>query len=146
MSVNFAELLDTPIEDAKRPPTLPRGSYHGMIKSFEFDESKEKKTPLVRYQVGLTAATENVDEEALTEIDLSKRQMPYEFYITEDSKYRLREFLEAMGISIAGRKFKEAIGDVVGEAVLVDVEHNPNRKDPAAPPFARIASIGPDKS
>ena len=56
--VDFSALLSKPADEIKRPPALPAGTYKGIIKTHKFDESSEKKTPYVRFDVKFTGGSE----------------------------------------------------------------------------------------
>lgn len=140
---NFSELLSKPLDDVKRPPTLPAGTYHGFIKSYEPGESSEKKTPYVRFNFTVTSAGDDIDPRDLTgedgrPIDLSKKQLRRDFYMTADAEYRLKEFLESMKIPTKGRTWASSLPETINQAVILDVIQRPNRDKPTDPPFAEV--------
>lgn len=146
MAVDFGQLLNVPADDIKAPPTLPAGLYRGFVKSTDFGTSKNKGTPYVRFNLAFTEATEGVDQDALTEVDLSKVTKTFDFFITEDARYRLKDFLVGLGIQSAGRQLSEMVPEAVGENVLINIVHDLNRDDPEKPPYARVSDVKPDKS
>ena len=141
MSVDFKSLLSKPADHVKAPQPLPAGTYHGMIKSFEFKESKEKKTPYVQFSLVLNSAGEDIDPSDLTDVDLSKKSLRKDFYLTDDSAYRLKEFTDSCNIPAKGRSLGELIQDCVGQAVLVEVTQRLNPKDPTAPAFNDVNTL-----
>lgn len=122
---NFNELLQIPADSIKKPPTLPAGTYFGLIKGgaggkdYEFGESKEKKTPFVRYFLSLTEAGQDVDPGQLAEVDLTKKVLRKDFYLTPDSMFRLKDFIASTGVSTAGRTLQEIIPEAVGKRVII---------------------------
>jgi hypothetical protein len=143
MTVDFSALLSTPMDDIKRPPPLPAGNYLGRVTKYEFLESTEKKTPFVRYSVSVESAGSDIDPADLTDIDLSKKQLRSDFYLTPDALYRLTEFLEGLGIEKTGRTLAEAIPEAIGISVAFTVTQRMNTRDPKSPPFNEISDIGP---
>lgn len=142
MAVDFSSLLNKPTDDIKRPPSLPAGSYFGIIEKHAFDESREKKTPYVSYTVKLTGEYgEDVDLEAVQGIEISKRTMRKDFYLTEDALWRLKEFLESCNIPMAGRSLGETIPEAVNCRVLCEVSSQLDRRDPEAPPRNQIEKM-----
>ena len=117
---DFRELLAKPMDDVKRPPALPAGVYHGVVSNHEFGTSSRKQTPFVRYTYTLQSLHEG-DEANLEGIDLSKRNPASTFYITEDALYRLKDFLESVGVSVGGRAVSECIPEAMNARVLVTI-------------------------
>jgi hypothetical protein len=140
-SPDFRSLLQKPADEIKRPPVLPAGTYHGIVSKYEFLESKEKKTPFVRFSLGLRSAGEDVDAEEIKEVDLSTRQLRRDYFITEDALYRLKEFLESLGIAMSGRPLAECIPDALNQSVIIEVVQQLNPRDPTAPPFNDVKAI-----
>ncbi len=128
MTVDFAVLMNKPVEDAERPKAAPAGTYLAGIISHEFGTSTKKGTPYCRFNFQLLAAQDDVDEEALDEAGgvefLNKKRMRYEFYLTDDAMFRLREFLEeALELSCSGRNFDEVVPETANMQVLVNIVH-----------------------
>lgn len=140
--VDFSQLLRKPAGEAKRPPILPAGDYEALIKSFEPGESRQKKTPFIRFNVGLTswpndapAEWDEVDPETgkthhytQADVELGKRQLRTDFYLTEDALFRLDEFLRSLGIDPAGRSYEEILPEAIGQPVLVEVQQYLNQE------------------
>ena len=127
MAVNFKELLSRPVDSAKKPPTKPAGTYTGTIASHKFDESMKQKTPYVRFtfnniQPGediLNSDPRLVQDEDGNPIDFSKWSPYKDFYLTEDALYRLKEFLQSLGIDTAGRMFNDILPETKGMPVIL---------------------------
>lgn len=99
-SPNFTSILDKPSEDAERPKPMPAGTYQCVIKGMpEFGKSDKKQTDYARFTLQPLQADEDVDQEELDAAGgLATRTVPVTFYITENSEYRLREFLDQAGV------------------------------------------------
>lgn len=140
--VNFNELLSKPVDDAKRPPALPSGTFFGTISKQEYDKTNsEKKTPLCRFFVTLTHAHDSIPADDLDGVDVTKRILRREFYLTPDADWRLAEFLKTLGIDTTGRSFAETIPEALGKAVQVEVTRELNKKKPSDPPFNNISDM-----
>lgn len=144
--VDFSSIAKQAAGQSKKPPQMPAGSFPGVIKSFEWGDNNKNKTPYVRLMLGFTGfpadladSWEEFDNETQKstsvskgDIDLGKRQMRKDFYMTDDSRYRMDEFLKLMGVNCgtedAPRSYEETLPELIGAAVLVDVEHQLNQQ------------------
>lgn len=121
MATNFNHLLSKPADDVKRPPLLPAGTYHGRVSSHKFDESANKKTPYCRYQIDIQSAGADIEPSMMDGIDLSKRQLRKDFYLTDDALWRLKDFLVSCGIPSHGRSMAEMVPDAINQPVILSV-------------------------
>lgn len=128
--VDFSKLLSKPIDDVSKPKPLPRGTYTGQVSGFEYAESKEKKTPFVRYTLKVHAPGEDVDTDDLEGITVAGKTLRKDFYLTDDSQWRVKEFLESCGIATSGRSLGETIPDAVNVQVMIEVTQRPGQ-DPS---------------
>lgn len=116
---DFSKLLQKPVTSAERPKPKAAGTYDGLVFKYEFGESQKKKTPYVRFHINNVSPGPEVDQEENVRngVDLTKWQPYRDFFLTEDSIYRLREFIESCHIAVDGRSFNETIPEVVGKPV-----------------------------
>mgnify|MGYP003624040431 CR=1 FL=1 len=122
MAANFNELLDTNMDDIERPKPLPPGTYFGTVKEYTFDESSQNKTPYVRYIIVNLEPGEDVDRDALREIpDVYDRTVRRDFFLTQNAKYRLKEFIASTGMKVDGRSLRQCIADSVNCRVIVQI-------------------------
>ena len=124
MAPNFASLLNKPTDDVKKPEPLPDGTYFGVVKSHELLESSQKKTPFVRYHVEATEPDPDTDAEG---VEVAGKKLKVDFYITDESTYRLTEFIASLGVDIAGRTLGEIIPQATGQTIMLDVVKKPNQ-------------------
>jgi hypothetical protein len=129
-TTDFRDLLSKPLDEVQRPKSLPVGTYEGIVASYRYDKSGTKQTPFVEYTIRLTGPGDGMDPNELEGIDVSKRQLRKTFYITEDAMWRCKDFLEKIGVEIAGRSFGETIPEAVNRAVLL---HTTRRANPNKP-------------
>ena len=140
---DFTSVLDSPASEAIRPRPLPQGTYVCMIRGMpRYDKSTKKGTDFAEFTLQIMEACEDVDQEVLKET-LTKadgevtalkdfRPLRLTFYLTEDAKYRLPEFLDRdLGIPLLDedgkkRSYREANEDAPGKMVLAHVKHTPS--------------------
>src|SRR5260221_13062928 len=121
--VDFSTLLRKPAGEAKKPPALPIGDYPGVIKSYELGDQNKNKTPYVRFHVSLLGWADSIPEsERQADLDLSKRQMRRDYFLTEDALWRLDELLRGIGVKMEGRSYEETLPDAVGAKVVAEVK------------------------
>ena len=128
--VDFRTLMAKPLDEVKAPPPLPNGTYHGILSKFNFAESRDKKTPYCEYSIQLTGPGDDIEASEVSDVDWSKKQLRKTFYLTEDSLYRFKEFLESLGLATAGKTIDSLIQDTLNMQVLVGVTSRPDPKDP----------------
>jgi len=125
---DFRSLLNKPAGEAKKPEALAADNYPGIIKNFEVGDANKNKTPYVRFHLGLTGwpGEPQLGPDG-TPIDLSKRQLRRDFFLTEDAYWRLDEFLRALGIELTGRTYEETLPETRGKNVMVEVQQYMNQ-------------------
>jgi hypothetical protein len=123
---DFSQLLRKPAGEAKKPEALPVATYPGVIKSYELGDNNKNKTPYVRFAVGLTGWSET--EEPVEGVDITKRSMRKDYFLTDDSLWRLDEFLRSIGLEGKGRGYDEVIPEAIGANVLVEVQQYMDQK------------------
>lgn len=122
---DFKTLLQKPAGEAKKPPALPAGDYPGIIKAWELGDNNKNKTPYVRFTVGLVAAP--ADVEMPEGVDLAKRQMRRDYYLTDDALWRLDEFLRSLNLGGDGRSYEETLPEAQNASVLASVKQELNQ-------------------
>ena len=117
------------------PPVIPADIYPGVIKTYEINQSANGN-PLLRLPVGLIGWPDTIPEEERFQvapdgeripIDLSRKQLRKDFFLTPAAYFRLENFLVAMGYTIqtdaAGNKdFETPVADLSGRKVGVEVQ------------------------
>ena len=118
---NFRELLSTKTDEVDRPRAIAIGHYIGVIKNHEFGTSKRKNTPFVRFNLTPLEETSDIPEGANDGIDLSRRELRRDFYITPAALYRLSDMLDAVLGKQLGRSFDQRIPETRGVRVMFHV-------------------------
>jgi len=129
---NFAALLETNVDVIEKPKVMPMGTYAFKVLDHEFGESSQKKTPFVQFNCSPISALEDVDEELLAEIPKwQERKMRVTLYITDDSLFRLKDFLEHCGLDATDRTLAELIPEVTGAMFNGFVKQQASQNDPS---------------
>lgn len=121
---DFSSLLSKPAGEAKKPPVLDAADYPGVVKGYELGESSQKKTPYVRFNLGLTDWPEGAEPQTRddgTPIDLSAKSLRRDYFLTDDALWRLDALLKDLGIEANGRTYMDILPETVGASVLVEV-------------------------
>ena len=120
---DMRSLLKKPIGDVKRPPPLPAGDYPARIKGFEIGNRNKNKTDYVRFHLTLVDWPTDLAEEERGGIELGKRQLKRDFYITDDALWRLTDLIKSCGITyVPGQPIEELVPDLIGQEVTAEVQ------------------------
>jgi hypothetical protein len=123
---NFSELLKKPAFEAKKPAALPVGDYTGIVTAKELGTVERTGNSYVRYFVQLTEYPDGMDEADKT-VDLSKRKLRRDFYLTDDALYRLDEFLRSCRVHGEGKMYEDLLDEVIGMIVIAQVKQYMNK-------------------
>lgn len=125
--VDFAHLLSKRLDDVEKPKPWPAGTYFGRVNAYKVDESREKKTPFIRMEVGIEGPSDDIPAEDVAGIDFGKRKFNKDFFLTPDADWRLKEFITSCGIPTQGRNFNETLPETIGQPVIVQMVQTPSR-------------------
>ena len=100
-ATKIEDILDRPSNAAERPKPMPAGTYLCVVQGLpRFDKSSKKQTPYVEFLLVPQQAQNDVDPTELEELGgLTDKTIKTTFYLTDNSEYRLTEFLDACGIA-----------------------------------------------
>lgn len=119
---DFKSLLQKPADEIKKPKPLPQGTYSCTIVKHEFDQSKQKGTPFVRFELRVNSAEADVEPADLEGVDLSTKTLRSTYFLTPDSQFRVIELSKSCGHNPSGRSLGEVIQDLsMNTPVLADV-------------------------
>lgn len=145
---SFAPILDRAPTEIDRPKPLPTGTYATLIQGQpRYDKSSKKQTDFVEFTHKFLSAGEDVDADALKEAltsgdgnvkNLSDVTMKNTFYLTENSTWRLKDFLERLGYDVSDESstLRQMCDDAAGKQVGAVVIHEASQDGKAI--FARI--------
>jgi hypothetical protein len=120
---NFRELLSKPTDAVERPRPLADGHYVGKFTRHEFGTSRNKQTPYARFFVSPREEMSDVAEGANTGMDLTKKELYKDYYITPDALYRLSDMLDATLGKQTGRSFDQRIPETRDLDIMFQVTH-----------------------
>lgn len=129
MAVNFKDLLQKPMDEIERPKPIPAGNYALRTGNYEFGESAQKKTPYVRYALNIVGPGPDIDPSDLEGVDLRKKKLRFDFYITPDSEYRIKNFAKTCGINTSGRSLGDILPELRNQDVTGRVSMEPSEKE-----------------
>ena len=140
---NFGSVLDKPTDSIERPKPIPQGTYTLAVQGMpRFDKSTKKQTEYVEFTCKILAAGDDVDPEELKEMGgIGDKTLKHTFYLTENSIYRLKEFLlDDLGLEEEDT-LRPMIEKTVGAQFLAQIKHTPS--DDGKSVYSNIASTGP---
>ena len=146
-NLNFASILDTPLNEIKDPVLLPVGTYRVVLGQWKLVEAKnEAKTTWVEYPVTFVEPQGNVDVESFEEFGglarLARIKLPLRFFLTEEALSRARDFaVNVLGQTDESEPLKVSLQAGVSQAILVDVGHKPDNRNNK--PRAEIVGYAP---
>lgn len=132
MAADFKSLLSKPADEVKKPKPLPAGTYTGLITKYELAEAKnDRKTPFVQFFFSILSPGADVAaaySTELSEIDLSKRQLRKQYYITDDALWRLTEFQRALGLVTGnGQSVDSILPRMINVPVTLSIIQKPSQ-------------------
>lgn len=130
---NFSSILDRKAHEIEEPKAFPVGTYLVLLQGqYQTGESSVKKTPFVFFPAKVLMAQEDVSQSEVEAFggvqgkELKGRQ-GLQFYLTDESAYRLKEFLvDHLGIEPGDKSLKEMMTEAPGKQVLVTISHQPS--------------------
>lgn len=136
---NFSALLSKPMSEVEKPKPYPVGTYSGVIQGMpRFDKSSKKQTDFVEFTVAFQSAHDDVDQEDLANVGgIAGKTIKTTYYITENSLWRLKDFLLACGLE--GDNFAELIEKTPGCAIDFTIKHEPSQDGESV--FARVDKV-----
>lgn len=136
MAVDFRKLLSKPLDDVKRPPALPAGTYYGTIAKHEFVESRfaqqdtGEKIGQIKYHFKAVRPGEDIDQQLLADIDLNKRAVSAELPLEGGNEWITKTFLENLGIATSGRGWGETCPEALNHEVMFTVTQRMDKNNP----------------
>ena len=132
---DVSSLLRPSAKSTLPPPVIPADVYPGIIKSYEITSSSNGN-PILRLPVGLTDWPDSIgmDERVQTAedgstipIDLSRKQLRKDFFLTPAAYFRLENFLVSLGFEVAtdaegNKDFETPVTQLIGQKVNVEVQ------------------------
>jgi hypothetical protein len=126
-NANLSSILDRPATEFNAPPPMPTGGYHCVVMGLpEAIVSSIKKTDGFRFLLKPIAPDEDVDAQELEAIGgLEGKVIRNDMWVTENSAFMMREFLEHCGIDSEGKSLGAMIDECPNSEVMVYIKHTP---------------------
>ena len=133
LPVDVRALLSVPAEDMERPRPLADGHYIAEVSGQpEFDQTRPnaegKQTHLVRFNYKVLEECEDVAKDANKGIDLARREIRQEFFITPAAAYRLGDAVNGILGAAPGVGVDERLADVQGARVQIQLRERTDRR------------------
>jgi hypothetical protein len=133
-------ILNQRTDTFEKLPPLPPGQYVTMVAAYEPKEVGRNQTPAVVFTLkGFTPAGHIPPSYFERCGDLTTREMPYTLYLTEASRWRVREFLDQLGIEEGDRTLSERLSEAVGKPIMVTITHELGKGQNAGTTFANVS-------
>lgn len=140
----FEDILNRPADDIKPPPVLPVGTYHTVLVGLpERGKSSKKQTDYFKFVHKIVAALDDVDTEALAELEggISGKEVDNTFYITEKSAFMLAQFIQNCGVETEGKSLAACIDETPNREVLIHIKHEASEDGQRV--YAKVGSTAP---
>jgi len=147
---NFSSILDRKASEIEEPKPFPVGTYLVLLQGQpQRGESSQKKTEFWDFPAKVLQPQGDVSQSEIEAFggvqgkDL-KGNGGLRYYVTEESAYRLKEFLlDHLGISESGsngaeKTMREMMAEAPGKQVYVTIAHQPS--DDGRRIYSRVAS------
>jgi hypothetical protein len=121
----FSEVLDLRSKDIKKLDPLPVGSYHATVAGLPvFEDVGKNQTPAAKFTMTGFVPLHDVDRAELAKCgDITKREITLTMFLTEASVWRLKKFLDDLGIEEGDMTLKQRIGEVQNRQCVVHIKH-----------------------
>lgn len=119
-NVDFSAILNKKVNEVEAPASFPAGSYNMVVLGYTTGTSQKKNTPYIEFEFGVQSPNEDVDMDEYNKIkNPAERHLKTQFYITEESLFRLKDFLKACGIDVeCDRTLNELLPEATGTTVV----------------------------
>lgn len=136
---DFRQLLSKPLDDVRRPPVLPNGTYYGTVMGFKIDEARfanddGSKNVIVAFTVRPSHAGPDVDEAELQGASeakpLSDRLQTIEMPLTGGNEWSTKMFLDSLGIATAGKTWDTCLPETRNAQVMFEITKRVDKNNP----------------
>ncbi len=129
---NFQDILSKPSASIETPKALPVGTYLCIIDGQpEFAKIGKNQTDCINFSLKPVQAQPDVDQEQLQAAlnvngavsALADKKIRHRLFVTEESVWRLKKFLDDCGVEEGTKSLGERIPESMGKQVLVTMGH-----------------------
>jgi hypothetical protein len=152
---SMQDIMDTPMSDIAPPKPIPPGTYTAMVVGHANEDTASTGTKYYQFTLQLQEADTDVNgdalQEALTKMDgtvmplREKTVQSDRYYVTDASLFRLKKFLNDLGIGNkhedgSEKGLREALMEAPGKLVTITVTH---RAGNSGGIFANVSQTSP---
>lgn len=136
---NFMHLLDKKVSETERPKPLPVGTYDTVITGYTTGTSQQKQTPYVEFALKVLSPRDDVDPEEWAQVkNPTEAKLKTQFYLTEDSMWRLQDFLAKAGFDTSSdMSYAEMLAECAGRNIIGIVSHRQSQDGESVFPEVR---------
>ena len=146
---NFGAILDRPSTEVERPKPLPTGTYICVVKGLpRQDKSAKKGTEFCEFTLQPLGVYQNEQGESDVDPDelaamggVEKRTIRATYYLTEDAIWRLKQFLDDLGVEEEDKSLRQRVSETPGRQVLATIAHQAS--DDGQNIYAQLKSTAP---
>jgi hypothetical protein len=128
--MTFQEILDKRSADIKQLKPLPQGTYRAIVNGHPtFNPVGANQTSAVNFKLTGFVPVSYIDPDVMAEYgNIAERELTLNLFLTEAAMWRLKQFLDHLGIEEGDRTLRERIAEAPNRAVIVTITHkmNPN--------------------
>ena len=134
---DFKKLLSKPVDDIKRPPALPAGTYLGNVVGHKYRESpwKDKVTgepeAQVEFSIRISGWEADVDDAEANAANAKGKLVTATFSIDDGREWPLKMFLDALGVATSGQTLDSTIPQTTNASVMFTVTQRVDKNDPS---------------
>lgn len=134
-SVNFADVLDQPVEEIKAPPPTPTGTYTFLVDGqpeFRDVTTQNGQSKLVKFECKILEPQGDLasDPNAVAAVG---RKIKNEYWLTDKSAFILKRFLtEHLQLDGSGKSLRQLISEAPGQVFLGTLKLGKPGKDGVA--------------
>lgn len=122
---NFEDILNKKASEIKPPPAYPVGTYHCLVDGPPTPgKSSQKQTDFLQFKLKILSPMQDVDAQQAAEQQIVGKMIQNEYYITDATAWRIKEFLvDHLGIEEGDKSLKELVAESPGKQVLAKLRH-----------------------
>ena len=125
---SFQDILNKPAAEIEAPKPLPVGTYLCLVDGQpEHKTMGKNNTDCFEFNMKFVQPGPDVDQQAMLETlkgkALNERSLKHRLFVTEDAVWRLKKFLEDLGIELGTRGLGECIPEAMGRQVYLTIGH-----------------------
>ena len=134
---DFKKLLSKQVDEIKRPPEPPPGTYYGTIVGHKFREAPwankttGEKEAQVEFAIRITHWDADVNDDEANAASTKGKLVYSAFSIDDGQEWPLKMFLDALGVATAGSTLDSTIPQTTNASVMFTLSQRLDKKDPS---------------